>query len=603
MTEKLFEEFPPVSTQEWEALIEKDLKGADYQKKLVWKPLEGFTVQPYYREEDITELPHLQVDPGRFPFVRGNKENNDWIIHQTFMAKGRLIEANAEAVDALSKGVGGVGFVVDPDYAYTVADMAVLFKDIDLSVIPVAFDYIDTASPVIIKNFLEYSKGLPNVNPDNLRVRFGVDPLHHLLENTFNLEVESARFLTCVKLAQDYPRAWVASLSGYLFSNMGASVLQELAYVLAIASEYMQYLSTHDVPVSIASKSLYFQMGISSNYFMEVAKFRVLRHYWALLLEGRGEKKLANLKAKVHAVTSAWNQTVYDRYVNLLRGTTEAMSAAIAGVDSMEVLPFDYATGAGNDFSRRLARNTQIILKEESHFNKVTDPAGGSYYVETLTTSLSVALWRLYNNILYSGGFFTNYTTGKIPKDIEETVAKRRQLLETRRETLLGVNQYPNFTETALDSLTLEQLKDSERGAAPFEYMRLKTERSGKNPKAFMLTFGNLAMCRARAQFSSNFFAVAGIKVIDNNRFATIEEGVKAALESKAQLIIACSSDDEYAQAVPQIASLVAGKAIVVVAGEPACKEDLEKQGINHFISVRNNLLQTLKQYQAELGI
>ncbi len=604
MAEKLFKEFPPVSTQEWEAQILTDLKGADYQKKLVWKTLEGLCVRPYYREEDLTDTSYLQAAPGSYPYARGNKETNDWIIHQTFTAKGCLEEANAQALDALRRGADGVGFAVDPDHSHTVAQLAVLFKNIDLSVTPVAFDYLSGGAEETLRHFMEYVRGLPGVNPDNLRVRFGADPVRCLMTGTHTFSEEAwSSAAACVKYAEGYPGISVIGVGGYLFNNMGAGVLQELVYSLSIASQVMEVLCARNIPASVAASSLYFQMGVSVNYFMEMAKFRVLRLGWARLMEAHGLKGNDCPKCRIHAVTGTWNQTVYDRYVNLLRGTTEAMSAAMAGVDSLEVLPFDYALGGGNDFSRRLARNTQIILKEESHLNKIADPAGGSYYVENLTKSLLQACMEQYTELSASGGYVANFLSGRIPGDIATTVAKRAKLLETRRESLLGVNQFPDFSEQAPDALTLDALEHSQRGAAPFEALRLRTERSGKQPVAFLLTFGNLAMCRARAQFSANFFAVAGIKVIDNNRFATIEEGVKAALESGAQLIVACSSDEEYAEAVPQIVSLTGNPARVVVAGEPACKEDLVKAGITHFISVRNNLLETLGQYQKELGI
>jgi len=192
--------------------------------------------------------------------------------------------------------------------------------------------------------------------------------------------------------------------------------------------------------------------------------------------------------------------------------------------------------------------------------------------------------------------------------------------IATRREILLGSNQYPNFTEKIDKDVKAETVARGVsccckvepeiaepvapyRGAQAFEALRYATDKSGKEPQVFMLTFGNLAMCRARAQFSANFFACAGFKVVDNNRFSSVEEGVKAALAAKADIIVACSADDDYAEAVPQIAQLVGDKAIVVVAGEPACKVDLEAKGIKNFISVRSNVLETLRQYQKEVGI
>jgi methylmalonyl-CoA mutase len=296
------------------------------------------------------------------------------------------------------------------------------------------------------------------------------------------------------------------------------------------------------------------------------------------------------------------------------------MSAAIAGVDSLEVLPFDKAFEKPTDFSNRIARNVQIILKEESHFDKVVDPAAGSYYVENLTKLIADQAWTLFKTVEEKGGYIAAFKQGFIQSEVKASADKHKTNIENRREIILGTNQYPNFTETLSAEIRKNQANaccccccESEnkiaepikiyRAAEEFEAMRMKTENSGKNPKAFMLTFGNLAMCRARAQFSSNFFACAGIEVIDNNRFATIEEGVKAAIDSKAEIIVACSSDEEYAEAVPQIDKLLAGKRVLVVAGAPACENELREKGITRFISVKSNVLETLKEYQKELGI
>ena len=352
---------------------------------------------------------------------------------------------------------------------------------------------------------------------------------------------------------------------------------------------------------------------------MEIAKFRAVRMLWANIVKAYGATCCCAEKMKVHAVTSNWNQTVYDPYVNMLRGTTEAMSAAIAGVDSLEVLPFDYSFRAPGEFSNRIARNVQSILKEEAHFDKVVDPAAGSYYIEELTQSLADAAWKLFKEVEEKGGYVEAFKEGFVQSAIKATSADRDKKIATRRISILGVNQFPNFTEVVDKDVTAEvvtrkpapevtgnmigQPLEAYRGAQAFEAMRFKTDKSAHKPTAFMVTFGNLAMCRARAQFSCNFFAVAGFKVVDNNRFSSVEEGVKEALASGAEIIVACSSDEEYAEAVPAMKELVGDKAILVVAGDPACKDDLVAKGISNFINVKSNVLETLKDYQAKLGI
>ena len=329
----------------------------------------------------------------------------------------------------------------------------------------------------------------------------------------------------------------------------------------------------------LAARKLRFSFSVSSNYFMEIAKFRAARLLWANIVKGYNPEKNCACKMQIHAETSKWNQTVYDPYVNMLRGTTEAMSAAIGGVYSLEV---------------------------------TVDPAGGSYYIENLTQSIAAEAWKLFLEIEEKGGYTEAYKAGFIAERIKASAAAKDKNIATRRQILLGANQYPNFTEVAGKEITAESVtrKQAEgnvlvpyRGAMAFEEMRLHVDRSGKEPKAFMLTCGNLGMARARSQFSCNFFACAGIKVIDNTYFKSIEEGVKAALESKAQIVVVCASDDDYAEAAPKIKELLCGKAILVVAGAPACAPELEAQGITNFINVKSNVLETLKFYLKEMGI
>lgn len=619
MAEKLFAEFPPVSTQQWEEVIAKDLKGADYEKKLVWKTLEGFPVRPYYRAEDLENLKHLQSAPGEFPFVRGTKTTNNWLIRQGYCAWESLERANEQAIDGLNKGVESVAFCIDGKKALTVADMAKLLKGIDLAKTEVNFEGCSCGAPETIKAFISYAKST-GAKADEVYASFDFDPMRALTTTgAFCCPDYKAAIKECISAVAEYPRVRVIGVEGYAFNDAGSSIVQELGFALAMGSEYMATITELGFSAEEAARRIKFTFGISANYFFEIAKFRAARMLWSNIVKEYGSTKECTQKMKIHAVTSQWNQTVYDSYVNMLRATTEAMSASLAGVDSLEVLPFDYQYNEPGEFSNRIARNVQIILKEESHFNKVEDPAAGSYYIETLTSSIANEAWKLFIKVEEMGGYTEAFTKGFVQAEVKATANKKDMNIATRRETLLGTNQYPNFTEKVDKAVTLDVVtrgSESEkspvmiaepiekyRGAQAFEALRFATEKSGKQPKAFMLTYGNLAFCRARAQFSCNFFAVAGIEVVDNNRFATIEEGVAAAIEAKADIVVACSSDDEYAESVPQINALLGNKAILVVAGEPECKDELISKGIKNFISVKSNLLETLKGYQAQLGI
>ncbi|MBO7372212.1 MAG: methylmalonyl-CoA mutase small subunit [Bacteroidales bacterium] len=623
MSEKLFAEFPAVTTEQWEEVITKDLKGADYDKKLVWKTIEGFNVRPYYRAENLADIKFRDTLPGQFPFVRGTKKSNEWLIRQDFCACENLEEANRLALDALMKGANSIGFEL-PHRALDEKEMAVLLKDICLQAIEVNFcGCCPGKTRGTLDSFLKYAEA-QGVAKDEIRASFDFSPLHALTVKGRFCDDAFDKLADCVKAVAAYPGIRVVAVKACDFNSAGSSISQELGYAMAIGSEYMTALTDRGLDAAEVARRIKFIFAISGNYFFEIAKFRAARVLWANIVKAYGVEDLDAMKIKVHAVTSSWNQTVYDAYVNMLRGTTEAMSAALAGVDSIVVLPFDHAFRAPNEFSNRIARNTQSILKEEAHFDKVEDPGAGSYYIETLTSSIAKAAWDIFKSVDEKGGYVEAFKAGDVQAAVKAVSDKRDQAIAKRRDTILGTNQYPNFLEKASDEITKEIVtrdascgcccgKDDDkkvaeplrpyRGAQAFEALRLATDRSGKQPQAFMLTFGNLAMCRARAQFSCNFFAVAGFKVVDNNRFSSVEEGVEAALAAKADIVVACSADDEYAEAVPKIKELIGDKAIVVVAGDPECRPELEAKGIDKYIHVRCNVLETLKEYQAEMGI
>ena len=610
--EKLFTEFPPVPTEKWEEVITADLKGADYERKLVWKTGEGFNVRPYYRAENLEGIKFLGSQAGEFPYVRGTRAHNRWRVHQTVSVVCPK-EANAEALKILNAGVDSLGFCIASE-AFTAADLDTLLGEICIPAVQLTFcgqKTADVAELVLAKIEKE------GIAKEDVRIAFCIDPLVKGLSTkgdfcSPNGEKCFARIAELIRKTKEYKHIRVVTVSGQIFGNSGSTIVEELAFVLSAGHDYLVRLMDAGLTIEEAARKLRFSFSVSSNYFMEIAKFRAARMLWANIVKGYNPEKNWACKMQIHAETSKWNQTVYDPYVNMLRGTTEAMSAAIGGVYSLEVTPFDASFENPTEFSKRIARNVELLLKHESHFDQVVDPAGGSYYIENLTQSIAAEAWKLFLEIEEKGGYTEAYKAGFIAERIKASAAAKDKNIATRRQILLGANQYPNFTEVAGKEITAESVtrKQAEgnvlvpyRGAMAFEEMRLHVDRSGKEPKAFMLTCGNLGMARARSQFSCNFFACAGIKVIDNTYFKSIEEGVKAALESKAQIVVVCASDDDYAEAAPKIKELLCGKAILVVAGAPACAPELEAQGITNFINVKSNVLETLKFYLKEMGI
>ncbi len=604
--EKLFTEFTAPTTQEWLDKIQVDLKGADFQKRLVWRTNEGFNVQPFYRKEDLKDLKTPDALPGEFPFVRGNKkDSNVWYVRQNIEVTDAK-EANKKALDILNKGIDSLGFRLKGNMV-SKETVESLLDGIYCDCIEVNFATCPRHSLELAEILVAYfaEKGY---DKEKVVGSIEFDPMAKMVMKGKDVTPMLEIAPKLVEALKDYPNFRCIAVSSDALNNAGAYIAQELGYALAWGNEYLQQLTDAGVDVDLAAKSIKFNMGVSENYFMELAKFRAARLLWAQIVKQYEPKCDCACKMIVNATTSTYNQTLFDSYVNLLRSQTEAMSAALGSVHSMVVTPFDAPYEQATDFSERIARNQQLIIKEESHFDRIVDPGAGSYYIEHLTDALAQEAWKIFLNVEEEGGFLAAVKAGTVQDDINATNVKRHGDAAKRKEFLLGTNQFPNFTEKSEGKKAVSACccgKDHEdcehpfkaiestRLAADFEDLRIHTEET-KVPTAFMLTIGNLAMRQARAQFSCNFLACAGYKVIDNLGFKTVEEGVDAALEAKADIVVICSSDDEYAEYAIPAFKYLDGRAMFVVAGAPACMEDLKAAGIENYIHVKCNVLETL---------
>jgi methylmalonyl-CoA mutase len=608
--EKLFEMFPPVSTEEWRAKVEVDLKGVPFEKKLVWRTNEGFNVNPMYRREDIADLKTTNSLPGEYPFVRGTRADNDWLVRQEITSDCPA-EANAKAKDVLTKGITSLGFHLNEVSA---ANLATLLDGIDITKIEINLSCCMRHALELTTLLVDYVKA--HGAADTFRGSVKFNPWKRDLQHGEHAPIcptETGKAL--VLAAADVKGLRVLTVDSAMLNNAGAYIFQELGYALTWGTEWLTLLTEAGLTVDQVAQRIKFDMGVSTNYFMELAKFRAARMLWAQIVKQYEPKCDCSCKMLVHAETSRFNQTIFDAHVNLLRSQTEAMSAALAGVDSITVTPFDTPYQTPDDFSERIARNQQFLLKEESHLDKVVDPAGGSYYVETLTNSIAAEAWKLFLAVEADGGFGKAVAEGKVQAAVNESNAKRHTDMARRKEILLGTNQYPNINEMAADKIKLNTAAcscgckpaasanalNTARQASDFEALRLETEAASNRPKVFMLTIGNLAMRLARSQFSGNFFGCAGYEIIDNNGFKTVQEGIDAAIAKQADVVVLCSSDDEYAEYAPEAFKALNGRAEFVVAGNPACTEELQAQGIEHFIHVRSNVLDTLRTFNSKL--
>ncbi len=638
-TDKLFGTFPRISTSEWEARITEDLKGADYQKKLVWKTSEGFEVKPYYRDEDTRETGSVNSELGEYPFVRGNKTvSNNWEIRQD-IETGDESEANLLAIDAVKRGANGIGMVTtDLD---TEKDVENLLKGINPAEVALHFGAA-SSYPALLKIVASYAKS-QNLPILKLKGSFDFDPVSYLLLNGDFWKSEDydlAQVATMVKLGKELmPAMKVINVNGHYFNSSGATLVQELGFSLASGNEYLALATAAGISADDAAQRMMFSFGVGSNYFMEIARLRAARLLWAKIVEQYKPVSELSMQMHIHCNTSAWNKTLYDPYVNLLRSTTEAMSAIIGGTQSLSILPFDTFYKDPDEFSNRLARNQQIILKEEVYLDKVIDPAAGSYYIENLTQQIADAAWEIFLQVEEKGGMIEAVKAGFVQDMVEKTAGQTLDDIANRRLIQLGTNQHPNPSEQMLEKIHFaeedemleeeiyadEEMEIEEDEDLPtpykklvlfgasdaFDQIRLATEQyaaeGNKKPAVFLFNIGNLAMRKARAMFTTNFFGCAGYEILDNPGFDAVDEGVKAAIDSKAEIVVICSSDEEYATLGHEIAEKLkaADKDIhLVVAGFPKdVKDTLKQAGVDEFIHVRSNLLQTLESFQEKLGI
>ena len=615
---KLFEQFPPVTTKDWMDRIHADLKGADFNKKMVWKTGEGFEVNPFYRSEDIEKLRYINSLPGEFPYIRGTRiSNNNWHIRQDIEV-GDYSLANKKALDILMKGVDSLGFIISDPGSVSESNLKILLHGIHLESIETNF-YSNGKAKEILAALIRIvtERG---IDFSEIRGAIEADPLSRLMVNGTLCIPEEEGFDYLSELTLDsavLPNLRTIHLNASNFNNAGADIVQELAFGISMGCEYLTQLTGRGLGAVLAAAKIRFSFGVGSGYFPEIAKLRAARLLWSTVAYGFDRENRDHIKMDIHSVTSKWNKTLYDPYVNMLRTQTEAMSAILGGTDSLTVDPFDITFRKPDEFSERIARNQQLILKEESYFDKVADPSAGSYYIENLTKLIAEHAWKLFVETEEQGGFLKALHSGYIQSKIADSAGRRMADVASRKTIFVGTNQYPDPAEALSGDVDLNIAFKGKpeatdmvvdpinliRGSEDFEKIRTAVGRASKRPSVFLLTIGNPLMRKARAQFSSGFFGCAGYRIIDNPGFGSVEEGIKSFLATDAGIIVICSSDDEYIVYSPEILSQLKGKAIIVVAGNPASSEELKAMGIDLFIHLKSDVPAMLRYFNEKLGI
>jgi methylmalonyl-CoA mutase len=529
--EKLLDEFSIPSLEEWREAVDRLLKGAPYDKIMLTPTHEGLTLQPMYSGKDTEDLPNLENLPGEAPYLRSTKasgyRSNGWFIAQE-MPYPTQDEFNRAIRHDLMRGQNAINLLLDeatqlgldPDFAEkgqvgkggtsisSISGLSRALEGIDLTAVPIFVQAGVSSLPFAALLIAWMRKN--NQDVKKLRGTIGMDPVAGLailgtLPIKLNRALDEIALLTKWSI-DNAPEVKTIEVYGHPYHNAGASSVQEVAIAIATGVFYLREMTERGISVDDAAQRIYFAFSTGSKFFMEIAKFRAARLLWARVVEAAGGNADSQ-KMFIHARTSEFNKTVFDPHVNLLRSTTEAFSAVIGGVDSLHVAPFDEPLGLPNDLSRRIARNTHIILSEESHFDSVIDPAGGSWYIEKLTNEFAETTWKLFQDIEGKGGVFEALKKDDLHNMIKWTRAGREKSMRTRKDIFVGTNQYPNSTEILLD----ENLPD---------YEKLHAERSAQ-----------LKALRTSSEHEEEIKVLKSLQaIIDSDFDSVFEEMINAAL-------------------------------------------------------------------------
>ncbi len=577
--EHLLEEFRPVSTAEWEAAIARDLKGAEYEKRLIWRSEEGLAVKPYYRAEDLKDLACMKVAPGVFPYRRGARTTGDWLIREEIDAE-EPETADCEACAAVAAGaeeIAFAGLLVESG-----ADIDALLDNLDE--IPIHFERGDEELVRLLTGKLRGSGRAA-------RISTGCDALAGV---DFAAEAIGSA-----------PDGFVPfTIHGDAFEDAGATAAEEVGFTLAAGVDFLGAMQERGVDPGRAAAAIEFDFAVGSNYFFQIAKLRAFRMVWARAVESFGVIR-SEARACIAARTSRWNKTLYDPHVNILRATTEAMAAVVGGADSVMVAPFNGCFGRPDDASRRLARNTQLVLKHEAWMGRAADAAGGSYYIETVTDFLAREGWKIMQGIEARGGYRKAQVDGGMGAALDRSMAAREMAVALRRRAFVGTNQFANPAEKALSHCGAGRICETKRGTQAYEELRLRTERhaaaGGLTPRVLLAEFGDVKLRAARSNFAATFFACAGFETV-TRRFRKAAEIAVA----ESDLIVLCSADQEYeaivAELMPRLTAL-GRKTAVIVAGNPEGAAMLAAAGVADFVHAHSNPLEVLTRWQERLGI
>lgn len=605
-------EFPPASRDDWLKIVRAALKDRPFER-LIAKTYDGIPIEPLYPR--ATDAKPIAAHKGPWA-LQARVDHPDPAI------------ANTEALHELENGATALTLVFAGSigaYGYGLpGDAKSVARALDGVLLDAIAIELQTAEPT--RDAADHVAALVRERghaPGVVNIRFGHDALGaHTLTGTLPIPYRELmpRFGEHVaSLAKAGFKSPLAAADGRIVHNAGGSEVHELAYTLAVAVSYLRALEGSGIELDAARGMIEFRLAADADQFLTVAKFRALRLLWARVEQACG---LSPKPAFISAETAWRTMTKRDPWVNMLRTTIAAFSAGIGGADAVSVLPFTAALGLPDRFARRIARNTQLLLLDESNLAKVADPAAGSGGIEDLTDKLCRAAWALFQEIEAAGGAPAALEKGLIQEKIAKVRAERENAVAHRKDSLTGTSDYPLLSEAPAEVLNATPVPIPPPAAAieypalvphrlaePFEALRDASDRAlaatGARPQIFLANLGTLAEFTARATFTKNFFEAGGIEAVTSDGFKSRDEMIAAFKSSGAKLACLCSSNAVYeTQAVDTAKALAnAGATHIYLAGRPKEPAPYKAAGIGSFIFAGCDIVATLKAAHAILGL
>ena len=627
-------EFEEPTREAWMVEVDKAIKGGDFDKILVSTTLDGIRIEPLYTAADIAVESDESGFPGFAPLTRGGqvvpRAAGAWDIRAS-IAHPDIKVANAQALSELRNGATSLELHLDLSgegggvSVRSADDLRLLLQGVLLDLAPISLRA--GALATIPAAWLAEVYESANVVGVQASGCIGLDPLGTLSAQGALPQSPTEVIAEGVMLARETttPRVRTFRASAVVAADAGASEGQELAFALASATTYLRALVDGGLDVSTAAGQIVIELSADVDVFSTIAKLRALRHCWSTVLEASGLSVDAQFAGLVQVEAHAGGRwlTVIDPWVNLLRGTSASLGAVIGGADSLTVSAFDSAVGLPSDLGRRLARNTQLLLQDESGIGRVLDPAGGSYYVESLTDALAAEGWRQFQAIEAAGGLEAVLAAGTFQADVAATAAKRDTLISNRKQPITGVSEFPLIGERRPDSsaapeanprpglslggtvTTVAPLK-ARRLAESYEAMRAAAEAAATKPTIFLANIGTGPSYVTRSTFASNLFATGGIDAVGEGGYADANAAAEAFKVSGAAAAVICGTDPAYdEQAVAYAEALkAAGASFVYLAGRAGdAKEKYEAAGIDDFVYMGVDVLSTLQRLHTKLGV